>query len=131
MKRDSIRWNPSHNKRPKSNTCFSSRTGKPLSVYPSHSAAKQGADYANSEYDSNLVPYQCKKCRKWHLSPQDRHTPSRVCPKCIGANGRRKSLYKTKSDAASRADILAKEQQVDLTVYKCPHNRGWHLTKAQ
>ena len=131
MKRDSIRWNPSHNKRPKSNTCFSSRTGKALSVYTSKSAAQNAADYANQEYDNNLVPYQCNTCKKWHLSPQDRHTPNKVCPNCIGNNGQRKALYKTQSDAANRADILAKEQKVDLTVYKCPHNRGWHLTKGQ
>ena len=131
MKRDSIRWNPSHNKRLKSNTCFSSRTGKALSEYPSKYAAQNAADYANQEYDNNLVPYQCKTCKKWHLSPKNRHTPNEVCPKCIGNNGKRKALYKTQSDAANRADILAKDQKVDLTVYKCPHNRGWHLTKGQ
>ena len=130
MKRDSIRWNPSHNKRPKSNTCFSPKTGKSLSVYPSHSAAIHGADYANSQYDSNLVPYQCKTCKKWHLSPEDRHTPNKVCSKCIGSNGRQKALYVTKRAATNRADILAKEQQVDLIVYQCPHSRGWHLTKG-
>ena len=131
MKRDSIRWHPPHNKPPKSNTCFSSTTGKPLSVYSSKSTAQKGADYVNQEYDNNLVPYQCKTCKKWHLSPKDRQTPSKVCPKCISRNGKRKALYKSQNDADNRASILAKEQGVDLLVYKCPHNRGWHLTKGQ
>ena len=116
--------------RRKSVSCFSKPTGKPLSEYASKSTAQKAADHANIQYGNDLVPYQCSKCRKWHLSPKHRQTPNTKCHKCTGSDGKRKALYDTEVAADNRVAILLKEKGVDLTVYKCPYNRGWHLSKG-
>ncbi len=114
-----------------SNSCFSKRTGKPLTEYDSIHEAQKGANYANSTYGNNLIPYKCKNCGLWHLSPKDRQTPSSKCHNCTDGNGRYKDLYHTKEIAERRRTILYKEKGIRLNVYKCPyHNSGWHLTKA-
>ena len=113
----------------KSTMCMSKRTSEPLTEYDSKNEARAGADYANSTYGNNLVPYQCDKCNYWHLAPADRQTPSRKCHSCTDSYGRRKDLYETKEGAELRAEILYEEKGMRLTVYECPNNRGWHLTK--
>ena len=113
----------------KSTTCFN-RNGKPLTEYYTESDALDGADYANKIHRKNLTPYRCEKCGMWHLSPKNRQTPSRKCSTCKDRNGNFKDLYFSEEAAKNRADILYKEQGVTLTVYPCPHNDGWHLTKG-
>ncbi len=114
----------------KSETCIGRVSGEPLSVYHSKEEAQNNADYANSTYEnSKLVPYKCKKCRKWHLAPQSRQTPSSKCSYCTGADGKPKDLYKTYADAKRRADIIRSERGLHLEVYECEHTGGWHLTK--
>jgi hypothetical protein len=114
----------------KSNSCFSKRTGEPLTEYYSEGDAWEGAEYANNQYGNNLIPYQCKKCEFWHLSPKDRQTPSQKCFDCTDGSGKCKRLYYSEEDAERRADILYEEEGVNLEVYECPHNDGWHLTKG-
>ena len=114
----------------KSASCFSKRTGKPLTAYASKSVAQQSADYENSQNDRALAPYQCSKCGEWHLSPKDRQTPSTKCRHCTGSDGKRKDLYDSEVAADKRAAILYKEQGFSLKVYKCVYNDGWHLTKG-
>lgn len=114
----------------KSTSCYSKRTGEPLTEYYSEYEAQEGANYANDQYDNNLVPYQCTKRHLWHLSPKDRQTPSvRGCG-CVDSAGNGKALYDSKEYAEGRANILHKEQGVNLAVYKCPYSDGWHLTKG-
>ena len=113
----------------KSDSCFSKRNGKPLTVYASKPEAQQSANYEN-QYGRNLVPYQCRKCGEWHLSPKDRQTPSTKCRHCTGLAGKYKDLYESEADAGKRAAILRKEEGISLTVYKCPYEDGWHLTKG-
>ena len=113
----------------KSTSCFSKRTGEPLTEYYSEDEAWEGANYANDQYGNNLVPYQCKDYNHWHLSPEDRQTPNRECYDCTDGGGNYKALYHSEEDAERRAEILYEEQGIRLKVYKCPHNDGWHLTK--
>jgi len=113
----------------KSSTCTSKKTGKPLSVYTSEADAQESADYARSQYNSDMAPYKCRKCGQWHLSPKDRHTPSTKCRTCTGSDGKRKDLYSSETAAEKRAAILLKEQGVSLKVYKCLYSDGWHLAK--
>ena len=112
------------------NSCLSKRTGRPLSAYSSEFAAQESADYENSQRGCGLAPYLCDKCGQWHLSPQDRQTPSTKCDTCTGSDGMRKSLYESEAAASKRAEILYKEQGVVLKVYQCPYNDGWHLAKG-
>ena len=109
----------------KSRTCFGKKSGKPLTEYQSESEAYQGASYARENGKKDMVPYQCGECGKWHLSLADRQTPSVYCHSC------RKQLYRTEEDAQRRAEIRREEGEIALSVYKCPHNEGWHLTKNQ
>lgn len=113
----------------KSATCTGKMSGEPVTEYYSEEEAREGADYANATYQSNLVPYQCSRCGLFHLAPQHRQTPSRTCRSCAGANGKPKEAYASQEDAERRAEILRSEQGVNLRVYRCDYGNGWHLTK--
>lgn len=96
----------------------------PLSEYETEWEAREGAGYTEQKYGTPMVPYQCDKCRKWHLSPKSRSTPGKECSNCG------KNAYESEKGAQTRADILLKDRGVVLSVYKCPHGKGWHLTKS-
>ena len=113
----------------KSTTCFGKKTGKPLTEYLTQQEAQEGADHVNGSYGNKLVPYPCRECGMWHLSPSDRQTPSTKCSHCTGKNGNAKDSYQSCEDAQRRADILRKEQGASLSVYACEHGNGWHLTR--
>ena len=113
----------------KSQTCVGKKTNKPLTEYDSLPEAEEGAAYAKKNYKSDLIPYECGTCGKWHLSPKSRQTPSEKCPFCKGTNGLAKEAYQSRSNAQRRADILRKEQEVSLKVYPCEHSDKWHLTR--
>jgi hypothetical protein len=111
----------------KSEICFK-KDGEPLSSYLSEDDAVGGADYVRTNFGNDLVPYKCSKCGYWHLSPKERHTPSKTCI-CPDSGGKPKELYATREDAERRAGIIAKEKGRRLKVYPCPYQAGWHLTK--
>jgi len=113
----------------KSDSCFG-RGGEPLNSYEQKTEATEHASYIKREHGSSMVPYKCQRCGFWHLSPADRQTTSSVCAFCRDRNGSSKDLYQTKRDAERRAEINRKEKGVALSVYACPHQKGWHLTKA-
>lgn len=113
----------------KSETCFSHQ-GNAINSYEEKSEAAEHARYIKREHGNSMVPYECAKCGFWHLSPADRQTNSTVCGFCRDRNGNHKDLYLTKRDAERRGEINRKEKGVVLNVYACPHQKGWHLTKA-
>ena len=115
---------------PKSTTCYGTASRTPLTEYDSRAAAQEGASHARRVYGRELEPYACSRCRWWHLSPKGRRTPSVVCDMCSGADGGPKHAYASYEDAARRAEIIREEKGLWLTVYECPHGRGWHLTKG-
>jgi len=106
----------------KSKTCFR-RDGKPLAEYYSEREAQENADYVNTSYGRDMIPYQCEKCDLWHLAPESRHTPSERCEEC------KKQFYDSEESAQKRADIICLEDGVILRIYECHHYKGWHLTK--
>jgi len=114
----------------KSQTCFGTKSAKPLTEYDSQEEAQEGADHANKTYQQNLVPYLCDACGLWHLALGNRQTPSQPCHACTGTDGRFKEAYRSSEDAQRRADILRREQGVVLKVYACEYGNGWHLTKV-
>jgi hypothetical protein len=114
----------------KSGTCFGKVSGAPLSEYLFEHEALDAADYSKAEYGNELVPYFCRVCDKWHLSPKSRQTPTNTCELCTAADGSNKESYKTKIDAKTRARIIRDERGINLIVYQCMHNNGWHLTKG-
>lgn len=101
-----------------------------MNAYDQKSEAAEHARYLRKERGSAMVPYECERCGFWHLSPVERQTSSTVCAVCTDRNGVPKDLYRTKKDASRRAEINRNEKGVALNVYECPHQKGWHLTKA-
>ncbi|MDR1016469.1 MAG: hypothetical protein LBL67_03225 [Coriobacteriales bacterium] len=110
----------------KSKTCVG-RSGKPLTEYPSEAAARESARYLGGTH-GKMVPYQCQKCGKWHLSPASRVTPSSLSCGCTDSHGAPKRLYATRKAAERRAKIIRDERGQDLKVYPCPVADGYHLT---
>ncbi|WP_348720672.1 hypothetical protein [uncultured Alcanivorax sp.] len=113
----------------KSITCMS-KLGEPLTEYEYEVQAESAANYINTIYGNDLIPYDCTKCSYWHLTPKSRHTPSRTCDYCTSSSGEPKSLYETREGAEKRAEILAKQGTPNLRVYECPYENGWHLTSS-
>lgn len=95
------------------------RDDKPVKEFNTQIDAYEGA---NASSISGLVPYECNKCSKWHLSPKDRITPSKLCPNC------KKEAYETEQFAHKRALFIKRERGINLTVYECECGNGWHLT---
>ena len=114
----------------KSSTCFGKVSGAPLTEFSFEFEALAAAEYSNFTYGNELLPYLCHRCNKWHLSPKSRQTPTEICEFCTAADGSNKESYKTKYDAKTRAEIIRNERGINLTVYQCKHDNGWHLTKA-
>ena len=106
-----------------SHSCVGKQSGKGLREYGSKAMAEKGADHAYYEYGTDLEPYKCRYCECWHLSPRNRQTPNVYCAFC------NKNLYGSKEDAERRSEITCEEFDVQLDIYKCPLNDGWHLTK--
>lgn len=107
----------------KSNTC-KGKNGF-LEEYFSESEALDAADYVNERYGNDVVPYKCRKCDMWHLSPKGRQTPNIRCSECD------KDLYPTEAIALRRAKIILEEKGVRLYPYECSFMNGWHLTKNE
>jgi len=113
----------------KSRTCMGAVSKTPLTEYATEDEARAGAACALTRYGRQLEPYRCDRCRRWHLTPADRQTPSSTCSSCIGRDGRPKARYESQAIAERRAEILLREQALPLRVYPCPYG-GWHLTKG-
>lgn len=115
----------------KSATCVSKANQKPLTEYYSQREAEDAAEYAAIEYGTELEPYQCGRCQRWHLSPVERSEvrSQLVACNCKGADGRPKKSY-SRRDAEQNAN-LGGSGGVSLTTYECPQNPGfWHLTRS-
>jgi len=79
---------------------------------------------------SAVEPYECPKCDHWHLRPVEATGPiptDGTCLQCSGRDGRPKIAHPTYESALEQALSTTGAQ---LTVYQCPHGRGWHLTRA-
>lgn len=113
----------------KSKTCVS-HSGTPVTEYTSKLEASDSAEYVLSAHGTCLFPYHCDRCRKWHLAPEDRQTPSSECVFCTDRSGKFKQLYQTKSGVFQRAKIIKQEVGRVLQIYPCPHSNGYHLTKG-
>ena len=115
----------------KSATCVSKANQKPLTEYYSQREAEDAAEYAAIEYGTELEPYQCGRCQRWHLSPVERSEvrSQLVACNCKGADGRPKKSY-SRRDVEQNAN-LGGSGGVSLTTYECPQNPGfWHLTRS-
>jgi hypothetical protein len=113
----------------KSNTCFK-KNGEPLTVYSSLGEAECAASYVKNRFNLDVIPYKCDRCKHYHHSPKDRQTPSRTCQYCTDSNGKYKKLYKTLEAALRRAEIIRNERDINVDIYPCPCQPGYHFTKG-
>lgn len=113
----------------KSKKCRGKISGKQLTSYESEEEALEAIKYLKKKHIFNnpMVVYKCPTCGYFHLSPKSRQTKSVTCG-CLDSNNKQKQLYETKESAQRRADIIKKEKRVELYVYPCPSNKGFHLT---
>jgi hypothetical protein len=51
------------------------------------------------------------------------------CKYCHGKDGKKKDVYVTFQSAFDTAKFIEEERGIYLSVYKCFHGNGWHLTK--
>ena len=109
--------------------CTSPKTGRARKSYSSEASAIEAAKYMPSSYGEQ-VPVQCDSCGEWHLTPASRNTPSKTCDYCTDGDGNSKQLYFSRESAIKRVKIIANEHGLHLTVYRCPRENGWHLTKG-
>lgn len=114
----------------KSNTCFSS-TGSPLSVYETYSEATESAQYQSSDGRTQLTPYQCDRCGKYHLKPAEFYCKkTKSTCSCTDHHGNKKDTYETRYDAEKMVKIR-EQAGVTLYVYECPQGNGFHLTSSK
>lgn len=113
----------------KSNSCFSKKTGEPLSVYVSENDALNGAMLTRINGGPDFYPYQCDKCGYYHLAPENsRINVKRNACHCRDSNGKPKALYLSKEDAEKQRLKSQEEQHIKLKVYRCDEGLGFHLT---
>lgn len=109
--------------------CINKSTGKPLSAYETLKEAEESAQYTKKTYKTDLYPYKCESCGKYHLAPKASKIDVKhdACT-CRDSNGNPKALYGSKKDAEKQCEKSSKEQNIKLRVYKCPDGKGYHLT---
>lgn len=110
--------------------CLSKHTGKPRATYQSEYEVNEAVRYVLDTHGNDVVPYLCGKCKLWHLSPKERHTPSHDCLDCTDRYGKIKQSYVTEKCALNRAKIRGKSSGKKLRVFPCPYGDGWHLTSG-
>lgn len=98
--------------------------------YDSRRDADIGADRAKTQYGSDVTPYLCDACGKWHLAPTDRIINTTTCPLCTSREGLPKDSYESEAQARKKAANLRQERGEVLSWYKCRYGNGWHLTKG-
>jgi hypothetical protein len=67
-------YNKDYKETRESRSCFGKASGTRLKEYHSEEEATGAASFVLEKYGNQMVPYQCKDCQSWHLSPADRHT---------------------------------------------------------
>jgi hypothetical protein len=53
----------------------------------------------------------------------------RKCEYCKGKDGNPKDIYETFQSAVDTAKHIEESRGIFLSIYRCPQNNGWHLTK--
>ena len=112
----------------KSESCFDPVSGEPLREFDRRAEAKRAVKLDPREW-RNMEAYRCPKCDRWHLRAVQDSDPiptDTTCLMCCGRDGRPKVSYPSFDAAREAADAMT---GVELTVYECPHGRGWHLTR--
>lgn len=114
----------------KSTTCFSKKTGSPLTMYWSETEAGLAAESLNMRENTDFVHYQCRTCQYWHLAPSQTQDRSWLSSTCTDRNGEAKRSYPTEQYADRRARQINASRDVRVFSYRCADCSHWHLTKG-
>jgi hypothetical protein len=114
----------------RSTTCFSKSTRVGLMTYDSEMEALRQAEYSKGAYNIDLYAYPCRRCGRWHLSPEVARSQVVKCGYCCGRDGQPKTAYESEDVALETAANLESKTWVRLRPYLCPHYEGWHLTST-
>jgi len=93
----------------KSETCFEKMLGEYL---PQHFTENDVKD--NSEYSKIIFN---------HLGLYEK------CTKCTAGDGTYKNAYRTQHEAWLKSIMIFEDKNINLRIYKCKYDCGWHLTK--
>jgi hypothetical protein len=107
--------------------CINPKTHRPREGFTDLSSAQSHSDYISEMYGNKMIPIKCDKCSEWHVVSKKHHTPSTTCDDCVDRKGNKKESYRTEAEAEKRAKIIQQQRNVDLDVYPCPYQNGWHL----
>jgi len=88
------------------------------------------AKYSEYNHLTDLASYELNKYELRHFLSQLRLKANKKCNRCKGKDGIPKNIYLTKNEAYTKADIRYDEEGIDLVVYRCKYDNGWHLTKS-
>ena len=113
----------------KSETCFS-KDNKPLSYYETIEDAIKGANFLSEKINKKMKPYKCEKCNKFHIKPEEVFFNKNDLSKCscVDHSGNKKDSYSTKFDAEKMIKFKKEKDNIDLYIFKCPENNGYHIT---
>lgn len=114
----------------KSDICFGTMSGKPITSYENEEEALDAVNYIKDNYKNTvpMVSYKCTKCGFYHLSPKSRKSEIEQCG-CKDSNGDNKQLFDTKKAAKIKADKFRRRHGIQLFVYSCPNSDGFHLSE--
>ena len=101
--------------------------GKEINGFSTEEEAKSSCDYMIKQFKKEFYVYFCEICKLYHISPKDRQTRS-FKSECLDSSGNPKQSYLTEKEALTRRDIILKEQNRKLFVYKCEKCNYYHLT---
>ena len=101
--------------------------GKEINGFTTEEEANSSCQYMKTQFKKDFYVYFCNNCKMYHISPKDRQTQS-FKSECLDSSGNPKQSYLTENDAIKRRDILLKEQNKKLFVYKCDKCNYFHLT---
>ena len=113
----------------KSETCFS-KDNKPLTYYETMEDALKGAKFLSEKINKTMKPYICDKCGKFHIKPKEtffNKNNNNNCS-CVDHLGNKKDAYSTKLDAEKLINLRKDNNNIDLYIFKCPENNGYHIT---
>lgn len=64
------------------------------------------------------------------IEAEQKHEKKELFCSCKDTHGNQKNLYLSYREAHEENKYLHETQRISLTIYPCPFERGWHLTKG-
>ena len=96
-------------------------------VYPQLSTLSEGQILAYFEVTTLNELDEHIKHNKESIPSDTKNTL--IC-NCTDSQGQPKDLYSSEESAQKEASVLSQQKNLNLSLYPCPYQDGWHLTKG-